>query len=73
MSKWVKLPEGAQVTLSSGEYEATQGMGLKDKVIIAAVIIGGLFLFGHCHNDSAATNTPRPHTTTSAPERVDHG
>lgn len=72
MGKWVKLPDGAQVTLSSGEYEATQGMGLMDKVVIAVLIIGMLLLLGHCKSDAKNTS-PRPQTTTSTPERADHG
>lgn len=67
MSKWVRLPEGAQVTMSREEYESTQGISLRDKVIIAAVIIFIVFALGKCHASSGKPEhrvTPT-HTPTS--------
>lgn len=73
MAKWVKLPDGAQVTMGREEYESTQGMSLRDKVIIVAVIIFGLWLMGHMHHDKAGDQHRPQQTTTSTPRSVDHG
>jgi hypothetical protein len=68
--KWVKLPKGAQVTMSRGEYEATQGIGLRDKVIIGAVIIGGIWLLGQANDDDKTADTPRPGPSATAPAKA---
>lgn len=73
MAKWVRLPDNAQVTMSRTEYESTQGISLRDKVIIAAVIIAVLWIMGHMHNDSAGDQHRPQQTTTSTPRSVDHG
>lgn len=67
-SKWVKLPDGAQVTLSNSDYEATQGTSLGTKIVIALVILGAVLLFGHGKGDTHKTPTNRP--THSAPANV---
>lgn len=74
MAKWVKLPDGAQVTMNREDYEATQGLSFGTLVVIGALIVGVLWLLGHStHTDSKPAHNPRPHTTTSAPVRIDHG
>lgn len=68
--KWVKLPKGAQVTMSRGEYEATQGISLRDKVIIGAVIIGGIWLLGQTNDDDKTDHKPNPTPSVSAPAKA---
>lgn len=69
--KWVKLPKGAQVTMNRSEYEATQGMGLRDKVIIGAVLFGAVWLYGAANDDNKADNNkPTPTPSVSAPAKV---
>lgn len=73
MAKWVRLPDNAQVTMSRGEFESTQGISLRDKVIIAAVIIFVLWLMGQGHDDNKGDHNRPQQTTTSTPRSVDHG
>jgi hypothetical protein len=71
MAKWVKLPDGAQVTMSREEYEGTQGMSIFGKVFIVFAVLGVLWLIGHGNGDSPASpaDSPSPQHTTSAPVR----
>jgi hypothetical protein len=68
--KWVKLPKGAQVTMSRGEYEATQGVSLRDKAIIAGVIFGVVWVYGALDNDDRTPDKPLPQTSVSAPAKA---
>lgn len=71
MARWVKLPEGAQVTLSSDEYEATQGMSWVSKAWILVLIIGVLWLWSATSDSDKAKPATTPHpTTTSAPAQA---
>jgi len=66
---WVKLPKGAQVTMSRTEYEATQRLGFLSKIGICALIFGVFWLLGHGVDDSS-DKTPTPQTTVSTPAEV---
>lgn len=71
----VRLPEGAQVTLSRSAYENTQRIGPLGKIGIGAMIVGVFWLMGQTDDNpkpGPGSDNVRP-TSTSAPESVDHG
>lgn len=69
--QWVRLPKGAQVTMSRDQVRAYQGVGFMGKAVIAALIIGVLWLFGHDADSNKGTdNKPHPTPTHSAPRTV---
>lgn len=70
MAKWVKLPDGAQVTLSNSDYEATQGLSLGTKIVLAFLVLGLLWAFGACDGKSNTHKTPTNQPTHSAPAVV---
>jgi hypothetical protein len=69
VAKWVRLPDGAQVTLSNSDYEATQGLTLGTKIVLVFVILGAVLLFGHT-GKSDTHKTPTNQPTHSAPAEV---
>jgi hypothetical protein len=71
MAKWVKLPDGAQVTMGREEYESSQsGIG----VIGWVLIIGAVFLILNLWpegSDNKSPDQPRPSHTISTPHKGD--
>lgn len=73
--RWVRLPEGAQVTMSKGEFENTQRLGTLSKIGIGAIIAVVLWVLGMGDDNPSpgpGSDNVRP-SSTSAPESVDHG
>lgn len=68
--EWVRLPKGAQVTMSRDQIRAMQGMGFKGKATIACLIVGVVWLFGHDTDHNKTDDKPRPQTSISAPVTV---
>ena len=67
--RWVKIPEGAQITMSRDA--AHKGVSLRDKVIIGGVIAGVLWLYSGTHDDSTTDNKPtRPGPSATAPAKA---
>lgn len=72
MSRWVKLPDDAQVTMSRESWESTQGMSPLSKMGIGAAIVGIiLVLGGGCHADKKS-DQPNPTPSVSAPAKITH-
>lgn len=65
MARYVRLPDGAQVTMSREEYESTQGRPWKLWAVIAVLAFFALpMLTGHGKH---STDTPKPGVTHSTP------
>lgn len=67
--KWVKLPKGAQVTMSREAWEQTHRIGPLGKIGIVVLAFFALWVIGH-DNDASKTEKPTPQTSVSAPAEV---
>lgn len=67
--EWVRLPKGAQVTMSRDQVRAMQGLGFGGKAIMVVLIIALVWVFGQMADDSK-TDTPRPGTSSTAPAKA---
>lgn len=75
-ARWVKLPDGAQVTMGRQAFENTQRLGFFGKIGIAALVLFVFWLMGQGDDNPGTgpgSDNPRPSHSTSAPESVDHG
>lgn len=66
--EWVRLPKGAQVTMSRDQVRAMQGLGLGGKAIMVVLIIALVWVFGQMAEDNK-TDAPRPGPSATAPEK----
>lgn len=72
MTRWVKLPDDAQVTMSRESWESTQGLSPLSKIGIGAAIVAVIFVMGGgCHADKKG-DQPNPTPSVSAPAKVSH-
>jgi hypothetical protein len=71
-AQWVRLPEGAQVTMNREAFEATQRIGPLSKVGIGAMLVAAIWLIGQTSGDDSKSDTPRPQTSVSQETGADH-
>jgi len=71
MAKWVKLPDGAQVTMGREEYEATHSsIGPVGWILIIGVVFLILAIWPDS-KESKTPDSPRPSHSVSAPAKGD--
>lgn len=69
MAKWVKLPDGAQVTMGREEYEATHSsIGPVGWILIVAAVLGILAMWPDS-KESKTPDSPRPSHSVSVPAK----
>ena len=70
--EWVRLPKGAQVTMSPDQVSAMQGLGFGGKAIMVVLIIALVWVFGQMGDDTTSTdNKPtRPGPSATAPAKA---
>jgi len=68
--EWVKLPKGAQVTMSRDQVRSMQGLGFMSKAVLAALIVAVLWIFGQSADGDTTDNKPKPNPSNSAPRTV---
>lgn len=65
--QWVRLPKGAQVTMSRDQVKHMQGLGFGGKIVLAALILALLWVVGRSADDTPADHKPNPRPSVSAP------
>lgn len=70
--QWVRLPKGAQVTMSRDQVRAMQGLGIGGRAIMVVLIIALVWVLGQMGDDTTSTdNKPtRPGPSATAPAKA---